>query len=87
MGENAIASFSFTGLMFPGGEMPARLICRPYFCQRKIAGLGLPVTYCQALKFPVVLLLVTAICRWYKCQRKTMACLEPSNLLLRRYLT
>ena len=31
-GENAIAAFSFAGLTFPGGEMPARLICRPYCC-------------------------------------------------------
>ena len=43
-GENAIASFSFAGLTFPGGEMPVRLICRPYFCRWKIASLGLPVT-------------------------------------------
>ena len=28
-GENAIAGFSFAGLMFPGGELPVRLICQP----------------------------------------------------------
>ena len=60
-GENAIAAFSFAGLTFPGGEMPARLICQPYFCRWKIAGLGLLVTNCLALKFPVVLLLLSVI--------------------------
>ena len=63
-GENAIAGFSSAGLIFAGGEMPVRLICQPYFCQWKIAGLGLPVTNCQILKFSVVLLPVTAICQW-----------------------
>ena len=76
--------------------MPVRLICQPYFCLRKIAGLGLPVTNCQTLKFSVVLLPVTAICQWqiaaeyncqwYICQRKAMGFLEHSNLLLRLYL-
>ena len=48
-------------VLFPGGEMPARLICQPYFCRWKIAGLGLLVTNCLALKFPVVLLLLSVI--------------------------
>ena len=46
-GENAIAAFSFAGLTFPGGEMPARLICRPYFCRWKVTGLCLPVLKCH----------------------------------------
>ena len=46
-GENAIATFSFAGLTFPGGEMPARLICRPYFCRWKVTGLCLPVLKCH----------------------------------------
>ena len=82
--------------MFAGGELPVRLICRPYFCRWKIASLGLPVTNCQTLKFPVVLFPVTAIyqwqiaaecyCHWYICQCKAMAFLEPRNLLLCSYL-
>ena len=48
-------------VLFPSGEMPARLICQPYFCWWKIAGLGLLVTNCLALKFPVVLLLLSVI--------------------------
>ena len=47
VGENAIAAFSFAGLTFPGGEMPARLICRPYFCRWKVTGLCLPVLKCH----------------------------------------
>ena len=47
LGENAIAAFSFAGLTFPGGEMPARLICRPYFCRWKVTGLCLPVLKCH----------------------------------------
>ena len=92
VGENAIAGCTFASLMFPCGEMPVRLICQPYFYQRKIAGLGLPATNCQTLNFSVVLLPVTAICqwqiaaecncRWYICQRKAMAFLEHFNLLL-----
>ena len=62
-GGNAIASFSFAGLMFAGGKLPVRLICLPYFCRWKNACLGLPVTNCQTFKFPVVLLPVTAIYR------------------------
>lgn len=38
------------------------LICQPYICWWKIAGLGLLVTNCQTLKFPEVLLPLTAIC-------------------------
>ena len=83
-----IAGFSFASLMFPVGEILVRLICRPYFGRWKIAGLGLPVTNLQTLKFPVVLLPVTAICwwqiatecsLWYICQHRAMAFLEPSN--------
>ena len=33
LGKNAIAGFSFAGLMFPGGELLVRLICQPYFCR------------------------------------------------------
>ena len=96
-GENAIAGFSFAGLIFAGlifvgGEIPVRLIYRPYFCRWKIACLCLQVTNCQTQKFPGVLFQVTAIyqweiaaecnCQWYICQCKAMAFLEPSNLLL-----
>ena len=96
IGENAIAGFSFAGLTFPGGELPVRLICQPYFCRWKIACAGLPVTHCRTFKFPVVVLPVTAIyqwsiaakcnCRWYICQRKTIAFQERSKLLLCSYL-
>ena len=51
----------------------------------------------QTLKFPLLLFPVTAIyqwqiatecnCRWYICQCKEVAILEPSNLLLRSYLS
>ena len=51
----------------------------------------------QTLKFPLLLFPVTAIyrwqiatecnCRWYICQCKAVAFLEPSNLLLRSYLS
>ena len=91
-GENAIAGFSFAGLMFPGGELPVRLICRPYLFRWKIACLGLPVNNCQTFKFPVVLLPVTDIyrrwitaecnCRWYIYQCKAMDFLEPNNWIL-----
>ena len=96
IGKNAIAGFSFAGLTFPGGELPVRLICQPYFCRWKIACVGLPVTHCQTFKFPVVVLPVTAIyqwsiaaecnCRWYICQRKAIAFQERSKLLLCSYL-
>ena len=64
LGENAIAGFSFAGLMFPCGELPVRLICRPDFCLWKIACVGLPVTNYQTFKFPLVFLPVTAISWW-----------------------
>ena len=41
-GENAIAGFSFAGLMFPGGEMPVRIFAGLIFaCGR------LPVKVCR----------------------------------------
>ena len=41
-GGNAIASFSFAGLMFPGGEMPVRIFAGLIFaCGR------LPVKVCR----------------------------------------
>ena len=77
-GKNAIAGFSFAGLMFPGGELPVRLICQPYFCRWKFACEGLPVTNCQKFKFSVVLLPETAIYRWYiaaQCNCRWYVCL------------
>ena len=41
-GENAIAGFSFAGLIFPGGEMPVRIFAGLIFaCGR------LPVKVCR----------------------------------------
>ena len=41
-GENAIAGFSFAGLMFPGGEMPVRIFAGLIFACRR-----LPVKVCR----------------------------------------
>ena len=64
MGENAIAGFNFTGLIFAGGELLVRLVCRPYLCRWKVACLGLPVTNCHTFRIPVVLLPFTDIYQW-----------------------
>ena len=94
-GENAIAGFIFAEL-FPGGELPVRLVCQPYFCRWKIACVGFPLTHCQTFKFHVVVLPVIAIYQWsiaaecncqkYICQRKAIAFQDRSESLLCSYL-